>query len=181
MTVVQKAEKSYAILSKLPLHELFLMYHTPGNLSQTFIYSAAAFELSVVPNKKTKLNYFFSANCAFHFLSENEEDSILIVLCCHSVLQGWCQFFWQKTLRVHSVEFACFGHPCNSEMSCFFLTGEEVKVKLVICVFCFGFFLRIIESFSLQKSSRNTESSRKLSTAESTTKQCPQVPHLQVL
>lgn len=50
----KKAGERYAILSKLPLHELFLMYHRPGNLSQTFIYSAVAFEPSVVPNKKQK-------------------------------------------------------------------------------------------------------------------------------
>lgn len=54
----KKAEESYAILSNLPLHELFLMYHRPGNLSQTFIYSAVAFELSVVQNKKIKTPYF---------------------------------------------------------------------------------------------------------------------------
>lgn len=120
MTIVQKSEESYAILSKLPLHELFLMYHRPGNLSQTFIYSAVAFELSVVPNKKTKNKLFFSANYAFHFLLEYEEDAILIVQCCHSVVQGWCQFFLAENTRVHSAHFVCFGHPCSSEMSCFF-------------------------------------------------------------
>lgn len=76
----KKAEESDAILSKLPLHELFLMCHRPGDLSQTFIYSAVAFDLPVVQNKN---KLFFSANYAFHFLLENEEDSILIILCCH--------------------------------------------------------------------------------------------------
>lgn len=63
----KKAEESCAILSKLPLHELFLMYRRPGNLSQTFIYSAVAFELSVVPNKKTKNKLFFSAKLCVPF------------------------------------------------------------------------------------------------------------------